>query len=144
MIPNVGNMSFYMSTMICDFSSEILEQFAILANRIQKLETLESPIPTNNYIPSRGDQRFSQPPLSISPSISSSLINKRSSLQPHQQLQSQSSPSQHHHRLSTNALNSSGSIGESIRTRKRTPGRIRKLLGDFYLLAGRLPDAVNQ
>ena len=30
MIPNVGNMSFYMSTMICDFASEILEQFALL------------------------------------------------------------------------------------------------------------------
>lgn len=145
MIPNVGNMSFYMSTMICDFASEILEQFAILANRIQKLETLESPLPTNNHIPSRRDQqRFSQPPLSISPSNSNNLINKRSSLQPHQQLQSQSPPLQHHHRFSTNTLNSSGSTGESIRTRKRTPGRIRKLLGDFYLLAGRLPDAVNQ
>jgi hypothetical protein len=35
MIPNVGNMSFYMSTMICDFASEILNQFAILV-RIQK------------------------------------------------------------------------------------------------------------
>jgi hypothetical protein len=32
MIPNVGNMSFYMSTMICDFSSEILEQFALLVS----------------------------------------------------------------------------------------------------------------
>lgn len=30
MIPNVGNMSFYMSTMICDFASEILNQFALL------------------------------------------------------------------------------------------------------------------
>lgn len=32
MIPNVGNMSFYMSTMICDFASEILEQFASLVS----------------------------------------------------------------------------------------------------------------
>lgn len=37
MIPNVGNMSFYMSTMICDFASEILNQFALLAsNSIRK------------------------------------------------------------------------------------------------------------
>lgn len=28
--------------------------------------------------------------------------------------------------------------------RKRTPGRIRKLLADFYLLAGQLPDAIHQ
>ncbi|KAK4519974.1 uncharacterized protein ATC70_010218 [Mucor velutinosus] len=142
MIPNVGNMSFYMSTMICDFASEILEQFAILATRIQKLETLESPVPNNNHTPSRRDQhRLSQPPLTISPSNSSQLNSKRASLQ------TQSSPTQqhhhHHHRFSTNLSNPAGSTGESIRTRKRTPGRIKKLLGDFYLLAGRLPDAVN-
>jgi hypothetical protein len=28
--------------------------------------------------------------------------------------------------------------------RKRTPARIKKLMGDFYLLAGRLPDAIDQ
>lgn len=32
MIPNVGNMSFYMSTMICDFASEILDQFASIVS----------------------------------------------------------------------------------------------------------------
>jgi hypothetical protein len=33
MIPNVGNMSFYMSTMMCDFASELLSQFeAIVRN----------------------------------------------------------------------------------------------------------------
>lgn len=146
MIPNVGNMSFYMSTMICDFASEILEQFAILANRIQKLEILESPLPTSNHIPARREQqRFSQPLPSLSPSSSSALINKRSSLHTRSQLHSQSPPSHYHHhdRFSTNTPNLSGSTGESIRTRKRTPGRIKKLLGDFYLLAGRLPDAVN-
>lgn len=144
MIPNVGNMSFYMSTMICDFASEILEQFAILANRIQKLETLESPVPNNNHTPARREQhRFSQPPLTISPSNSSQLISKRASLQT-QSSPTQQQQQQQHHRFSATALNSAGSTGESIRTRKRTPGRIRKLLGDFYLLAGRLPDAVNQ
>ncbi|CEP15600.1 hypothetical protein [Parasitella parasitica] len=142
MIPNVGNMSFYMSTMICDFASEILEQFAILATRIQKMDTLESPAPTNVHIPSRRDQqRFSQPPLAISPSSSSNATNKRSSLQPHHQQPSQPSSTKHH-RYSTSTLSSLGSTGESARTRKRTPGRTRKLLGDFYLLAGRLPDAV--
>lgn len=34
MIPNVGNMSFYMSTMICDFASEILSQFATLVSQL--------------------------------------------------------------------------------------------------------------
>jgi hypothetical protein len=40
--------------------------------------------------------------------------------------------------------NQSIAVGENMKSKKRTPGRIKKLLGDFYLLAGRLPDAVNQ
>ncbi|GAA5816543.1 hypothetical protein MFLAVUS_010073 [Mucor flavus] len=124
MIPNVGNMSFYMSTMIFDFASEILNQFAILANRIENLSVLESPLPTTIHLPPRSkppplQQRFSTPPLSISPTNSTNSL-KRSSLQP-----------------------STLTAGETVRTKKRTPGRIKKLLGDFYLLAGRLPDAVN-
>lgn len=156
MIPNVGNMSFYMSTMICDYSSEILEQFAILvttwsisiqsltnlfqANRIEKLQLLESPLPTTIQIPRRDpQQRYSQS-SPVSPRISTSTVSKRSSYQP---TSPATRPENHHHRFSTNTIHLAGSTGESIRTRKRTPGRIRKLLGDFYLLAGRLPDAVN-
>lgn len=43
MIPNVGNMSFYMSTMICDFASEILDQFATIV-------CISFTINTNNFI----------------------------------------------------------------------------------------------
>ncbi|KAG1077610.1 hypothetical protein G6F42_024731 [Rhizopus arrhizus] len=72
MIPNVGNMSFYMSTMICDFASEILDQFASIAERIESLKVLESPIPAG-YIPrsfdiNNGNSRMIQPqPSSSSP-----------------------------------------------------------------------------
>ncbi|KAG1461641.1 hypothetical protein G6F56_005681 [Rhizopus delemar] len=93
MIPNIGNMAFYMSTMMNDFANEMLAQFSILASRIQSLEILESPISTT--------QTFSR-------------VRQRSS--------------------SANA--------EDLK--KKTPGRIKKLLGDFYLLAGRLPDAIRQ
>jgi hypothetical protein len=34
MIPNVGNLSFYMSTMVCDFASEILNQFANIVSKL--------------------------------------------------------------------------------------------------------------
>ncbi|CAO3633171.1 unnamed protein product [Mucor hiemalis] len=137
MIPNVGNMSFYMSTMICDFASEILEQFASLAKRIETLSSLESPLPTSMNIPSRNNEpvpqnnRYSQPPISVTPSNSTNML-KRSSLQP--TINTSNNNTFH---------NLSGTTGETIRTKKRTPGRIRKILGDFYLLAGRLPDAVN-
>lgn len=140
MIPNVGNISFYMSTMICDFASEILTQFGSLAKRIQNLSILESPLPGRIHVPARGKPlpqqqqhyRYSQPPsIPTSPSNStSSIATKRASLQP----------------SNNQSLNSMSGVtsGESMRTKKRTPGRIRKLLGDFYLLAGRLPDALNQ
>lgn len=82
------------------------------------------PIPQNN--------RYSQPPISVTPSSSTNML-KRSSLQP-------SINTSHNNTFH----NLSGTTGETIRTKKRTPGRIRKILGDFYLLAGRLPDAVNQ
>ncbi|KAI9478517.1 MAG: TRAPP II complex [Benjaminiella poitrasii] len=120
MIPNVGNMSFYMSTMICDFASEILEQFGAIAKNIENLQVLESPLPSRIQIKHEQENE-----------------SKRFSLQP-QRL--------HHHRrqLSSSSTSTiSTTAGESMRTVKRTPGRIRKLLGDLYLLAGRLPDAIN-
>ena len=44
MIPNVGNMSFYMSTMMCDFASELLSQFeaivCILFGRVVRLKVV--------------------------------------------------------------------------------------------------------
>lgn len=88
-------------------------------------------IPARSTPSPQHHHRYSQPPNPISPSTSTNMM-KRASLQ----------PSIH---TSMNTMhNSSGTTGETIRTKKRTPGRIRKLLGDFYLLAGRLPDAVNQ
>ncbi|CEI93174.1 hypothetical protein RMCBS344292_07414 [Rhizopus microsporus] len=94
MIPNVGNMVFYMSTMMNDFANEVLAEFSVIANRIQSLEIIETPA-------------FSQL------SARSKYLQRRNSV----------------------------SMTENLR--KRTPGRIRKLLADFYLLAGQLPDAIH-
>lgn len=96
---------------------------------------MESPLPNIIHLPPRSQpyphpNRFSQPPMPVSPSNSSSIL-KRASLQT--SIQTSANPYPSH--LST---------GDTMRVKKRTPGRIRKLLGDFYLLSGRLPDAVNQ
>ncbi|KAI8375365.1 TRAPP II complex [Choanephora cucurbitarum] len=120
MMPNVGNMSFYMSTMICDFASEILELFSVLATSIQSTGVIESPLALNIPIKNRAQQRLSQPPL-ITPSRTSYMSSKRASL----------------------PMPSTRVSEEENRSKKRTPGRIQKLLGDFYLLAGRLPDAIH-
>ncbi|KAI7885172.1 Trs120-domain-containing protein [Lichtheimia hyalospora FSU 10163] len=171
MIPNVGNMSFYMSTMICDFASEILSQFAMLASRIENLPTLESPLPRAYYITPRFDT-----PSNVSPTPSVSTpgspnMNHRTS-QPPKPTQSSSSSllkrastpvgnarplsfAQHQQKLTPNhgpmspplpspqPTRSTGNQGDNGKTKRRTPARVKKLLADLYLLAGRLPDAVN-
>ncbi|KAI7862240.1 TRAPP II complex [Spinellus fusiger] len=171
MIPNVGNMSFYMSTMICDFASEILTQFSNIAARIERLQVLESPIPLACAAPRNEPTQQQTPSLPTVNSPSSqgdlSRANVRASQPP--PIPTQSSSTSFLKRASTTAVNtarpaakftplptpsptpsmsrstsahgaSSNDIGK---TKRRTPGRIKKLLADFYLLAGRLPDAIN-
>ncbi|KAI8877388.1 Trs120-domain-containing protein [Backusella circina FSU 941] len=138
MIPNVGNMSFYMSTMICDFTSEILNQFALIAGRIEKLNVLESPIPTSTHVPTRSkpsNRQSSPPSLVSSPHTNSNYKRSSLSLQTTNSSGPMPQPSI--------SRNQSTTAGENMKSKKRTPGRVKKLLGDFYLLAGRLPDAVN-
>lgn len=161
MIPNVGNMSFYMSTMICDFASEILDQFASIAARIEKLTVLESPIPAG-YIPRSFElSKHSIQPSSSSPlkpasksavngggptptaSVSSSFLKRASTTA--SRPQSQHAPPTPKPSLSRSTTFTGLTVGgDAGRTIQRTPGRIKKLLADFYLLAGRLPDAIQQ
>ncbi|KAI8647021.1 TRAPP II complex [Parasitella parasitica] len=167
MIPNVGNMSFYMSTMICDFASQILDQFAAIAERIESLNVLESPVPSG-YMPKSFDasiinNRLIQPQtsnsspqqpsrntqaLTPSSSVSSSFLKRASTTAANtrKSLVSTNSPPTPKPSLSRSITFTgppAAIAGDTGRTLQRTPGRIKKLLGDFYLLAGRLPDAVK-
>ncbi|KAI8343814.1 TRAPP II complex [Blakeslea trispora] len=167
MIPNVGNMSFYMSTMICDFASEILDQFASIADRIEKLKMLESPIPVG-FLPRNVEQTRVQPqPSSSSPghrlpttpvtngntgpaptgSVSSSFLKRASTTATNNSRKSTINPSPPTPKPSlsrSTTFTGSLNIGnDTNRTIQRTPGRIKKLFADFYLLAGRLPDAIK-
>ncbi|KAF7727378.1 hypothetical protein EC973_007621 [Apophysomyces ossiformis] len=160
MIPNVGNMSFYMSTMICDFASEILNQFSAIAGRIERLQMLESPI----MLHQRSEYKIVPQPSSSSPGPTELPRHNRASHPP--PIPQQSTSSSFLKRASTTTVNSrspkfspatpppvpsmtrstsaQGIASQDIgKTKRRTPGRIKKLLADFYLLAGRLPDAVT-
>ncbi|KAI8980967.1 transport protein Trs120 or TRAPPC9 TRAPP II complex subunit-domain-containing protein [Pilobolus umbonatus] len=128
MIPNVGNMAFYMSTMICDFASEILGQFSVLANQIKRMDIVESPVSSRSHVPSRSQHRYSQPPPSSSRSFE---LSRSTSLH--------TSDSPH----TSSIVQNNSSTGDIIRTKKRSLGRIKKMLADYYLLAGRLPDALT-
>ncbi|RUS24192.1 transport protein Trs120 or TRAPPC9 TRAPP II complex subunit-domain-containing protein [Jimgerdemannia flammicorona] len=236
MIPNVGNMSFYMSTMICDFASELLSEFSTLvsirinvtvmllayyknsplahrlgtiyshraelmncrsfatfhtsvvdlffttkASAIEQRVYIESPNPFNlaqsPSIPPQGFNSASSisikppTPLSINPpDISpksptsvgiigpaptasfSSTFMKRAVTAPNRgatlTVTSEGSPTPGPGAItrSFSSSNLSGPLSPlpgDARLRKRTPGRIVKLIADLYLLSGRLPDAVN-
>lgn len=173
MIPNVGNMSFYMSTMMCDFASELLNQFEMIAQRIEKLQTLESPVQSSMLMgltdnktqnaasmsvlpqPSVSTPDLNPPPpanLSSSrtpsptpiPSSSTSFLKRSSTTTARSSTKTPiatevRSPTMNRSYSASNMVGS----GELSKTKRRTPGRIQKLLADFYLLAGRLPDAVS-
>ncbi|KAI9255681.1 TRAPP II complex [Phascolomyces articulosus] len=160
MIPNVGNMSFYMSTMICDFASEILSQFSILASRIENLPALESPLPRSYYITQQFEPPNSNNSVVPQPSASTpgTPFNNHRQSQPPKPTQSSSSsllkrastpvgnskpPPLTPQPTMTRSTSTHGNGGENGKTKRRTPGRVKKLLADLYLLAGRLPDAVN-
>ncbi|KAI8576610.1 hypothetical protein K450DRAFT_255841 [Umbelopsis ramanniana AG] len=174
MIPNVGNMSFYMSTMMCDFASELLSQFEMIAHRIEMLQMLESPLqnnmlgpPTNIRAsfpssasvlpqPSMSSPDLNPPPAAnlssarmpspVPMASSSTSFLKRSSTSATRSATKSPVPSEQPRSPTMNRSYSASNMlgsGEITKTKRRTPGRIQKLLADFYLLAGRLPDAVS-
>ncbi|CAO3620541.1 unnamed protein product [Cunninghamella echinulata] len=131
MIPNVGDISFYLNTMMYDFASELLSQFSLLVKEIGQQLSMESSAHSNtnnnmdddlNRNSINGLQRESISP-SPSSSSSSSFSNTTS--------------------ISTNTTtnnNSNSKISSpniSTRNKKFIPGRIKKIYGDFYLLSGK-------
>ncbi|ORZ07834.1 TRAPP II complex [Absidia repens] len=129
MIPDVGDKKFYMATLLCDFTSDILSQFSVLAKDFGQQLQSESPIRNTNY-------------------ATSPLTNQRHSVpqQPYPSTTATESPSRHSvsaANLPSSSGSTSPSTGHASRLQKRIPGRIKKLYADFYLLSGRLPDALS-
>ncbi|ORX93503.1 Trs120-domain-containing protein [Basidiobolus meristosporus CBS 931.73] len=123
MIPNVGNVTFYMNTMICDFASSMLNAFGTMAASIESSPAIPSPkscdkhlstpaATPSNAFPPAGNFLRSPSPNVDSPTSATSLSTPFSASTP------------------------------DARVRKRTQGRIYKLVSDLYLMAGKLPDAL--
>jgi hypothetical protein len=105
MIPNVGDITFYLSTMIQDFTRDLLIAFGLLAGQLERKTVIQGPI-------------LVAPPF----------------LEANSPLKDQSD-------------NSSTAIMASMvnpeKTKRKTPARAQKLLGDLYLLGGRLDLAIE-
>nr|CAG8537919.1 7314_t:CDS:10 [Entrophospora candida]CAG8549502.1 2812_t:CDS:10 [Entrophospora candida] len=170
MFPDVGNMTFYMTTMISDFANNILTEFGTLASAIESKNVIHSPkIPTENSNPSQngnstvnGHGKFSSPSHSFSsPELNVPTIPSLLTLTPPSQAMTTAgmggtsvgaNPSNPFHGRSfsssnlvsfaTQAANATSTVTD-MKLKRRSQGRIQKLIADLYLMAGRLPDAVS-
>ncbi|CAB4432069.1 unnamed protein product [Rhizophagus irregularis] len=164
MIPNVGEMNFYMSTMISDFANNILTEFGNLATDIEKRQIIYSPkIPTpnspqlqNGSNNQQSNGRYSAPLQSFSsPELKSS---QAFSLTPPVQAMTTAgvggaaagvAPKESYHSRSfssstlVNIAAQAANVPTDMRLKKRAPGRILKLIADLYLMAGILPNALQ-
>ncbi|RIB16973.1 TRAPP II complex [Gigaspora rosea] len=160
MIPNVGNLGFYMSTMISDFASNILTEFGALATSIEKKSIIHSPkIPVSNLTSTNGslpqNGRYSSPTPYYSSSDQKSVQISTLPLTPPSQAMTtaglggttagvnlKDNPL-HGRSFSATTLVNIANMPTDMKLKRRAPGRIHKLIADLYLMAGRLPDAVT-
>lgn len=117
-----------MRTIMCDITSCLLSEFTSFARTLQSLPTIESPL--SGGVPdgdgtvvatttTTANHRMSMPSLAGS-SVIAGLGQQRMSIQGF----------------------GSGSITE--RARSKGKGRVQIAIGELYLLAGRIPDALKE
>ncbi|KAI9193335.1 TRAPP II complex [Polychytrium aggregatum] len=141
MIPNVGQLSFYLTTMINDFSSELLVSLGGLADRLEK----RSLIPGPAFSPAQATIPLPQPTggggssgggggISGGSGGSTLLAPQTPTLQPAGSPAVSISDSE----TGGSGFSNLGGLFQSMdRGRKKTNGRVAKLMSDLFLLAGR-------
>jgi hypothetical protein len=131
MIPNVGDVSFYLQTMINDFTSDILLALGLFAGQVERKTSILGPIIISpSFADGEGNTEVSSQPFSPNNSPSTpNVVNAISSTEV-----DPSTPA---------AANNISTLTNPEKIKKRTPARAQKLLGDIYLLAGRLDLAIG-
>ncbi|KAI8803231.1 transport protein Trs120 or TRAPPC9 TRAPP II complex subunit-domain-containing protein [Cladochytrium replicatum] len=146
MIPNVGQLSFYLTTMINDFASEMLTAFGGLAAQIEKRTIINGP------------NLFTQIGATFAPTAgqSTTALNLSTNALSTAAQDSPARPGLGSPALTpavTSAQESLGGLGFNVnltsflptadKGKKRSPARAQKLLGDLYLMSGRLDLALT-
>jgi hypothetical protein len=132
MIPNVGNMAFYMQTMINDFTADILFAMSLMAGQLERKTMVAGPIMISPF--------FSNSNGLVDPIAPAQILTPVSGNGIHSPTLNKAPIDSDPAITSASALQTS--LHNSERTKKRTPARIQKLLGDLYLLAGCLDLAI--
>lgn len=157
MIPNVGNLNVYLSQMIADLCAEVLGRFREVKASIESRLVVPSPVPYP--LPPSSSQNPLEFPLrqapafnkaSSAPSVGSSATN----LSPSTAVAGPGGtvPASPATPTATNAKEDAQAAAldrwlsytaMDPRTKKASPSRAQKLMGDLLLLAGRVEEAVT-
>ncbi|TPX35810.1 hypothetical protein SeMB42_g07142 [Synchytrium endobioticum] len=158
MIPNVGDVTFYLNTMMQDFASELLKTFGNLASLIEKIPVIVGPTMPSPISHQNSSSATSSPltsPMAERPSTPIAPPSKPQSAHVVLTDRTASSPAILMDQIASPATASGfgaalGSVGAAMgsllaqdKNKRRTPSRILMLIGDLYLLAGRLDYAIQ-
>lgn len=151
-VPSVGDLNFYMSTLLADFAASLLAELSTLASGLDVAPNASTPrdarlsaiVGANRPNPLRRSTLPELPPKYPS----ESQVPQHTSLQQQQQQQenfrtSSATPPAHHPNRSSQRLSTFGdpSLASDKSTKRKMHARVTKLKADLKALAGRWDDA---
>ncbi|KAK4057137.1 hypothetical protein OIO90_001632 [Microbotryomycetes sp. JL221] len=172
MVPPIEDTSFYLHTLIADFASAVLFDFSNMAAQLESRSSISTPQPqpglTNpfSFVPNRPTAKqqissYTAPTAPLSAPKSQQPVDPLSvglAAPPQSRtalgLWGGSSAGNQEGYLYGNSIQSNMSVQPGVspspppsavvdqKSRKKIAGRERKLMGDMWLLAGRVPEAV--
>ncbi|KAJ3403166.1 hypothetical protein HDV05_008038, partial [Chytridiales sp. JEL 0842] len=138
-VPNEGQLSFYLQKLVNGFTTDLLMAFGALAHQIEQRPVILGPSMTLSTppitAPSTAATAASTPSLTVPPQVASSTLS--------QTLPTPTAAAAPIDPPSSGAFGGLGSLLLTDKNKKRTPGRSQKLMGDLYLLAGRTDLAMS-
>ncbi|KAK4051457.1 hypothetical protein OIV83_002941 [Microbotryomycetes sp. JL201] len=173
MVPSIEDTSFYLYTLIADFASAVLFDFSNMAAQLESRSTISTPQPQPglrnpfSFVPNKPTAKqqistYTSPTTPIVPKTQQAVDPLSVGLTAPPQsrtalgLWGGSSAGNQEGYLYGNSIQSNVSVQPGVspspppassiidsKSRKRIAGRERKLMGDMWLLAGRLGEAVS-
>ncbi|KAJ3095829.1 hypothetical protein HDU97_006470 [Phlyctochytrium planicorne] len=131
-IPSEGSLSFHLASAMNEFALDLLVAFGSLAQHIERRPLIQGPVMTLGVAnPVNAVQPISSPGLTAPPNAALAGGGTTASLSTAYVATPESS-----------MFGQFGSMLAPDKNRKRTPARSQKLIGDLYLMAGRLDNAM--
>lgn len=129
MIPNVGDMTFYLHTMMNDFTADLLLALSLMAGQLERKTMIQGPVIISPFFSSNGESG-----AGIESGTTGSAQGNGISIPQILSKDTNQTPNTPGTPLTT--LNSNLHGIEKVK--KRSPARVQKLMADLYLLAGRI------